>query len=562
MRITDTSDLWWKNAIVYSMDVETFYDADGDGVGDIQGLARRIDYLADLGITCLWLMPFYPSPDRDDGYDVMDYYGVDERLGNHGQFVELVRLAHDRGIKVIADLVINHTSDQHPWFKASRREKDPEKNYYRDFYVWRPDDPGDTSDQVVFPDEEDSIWELDERTGEYYLHHFYKHQPDLNLDHPAVVDEIMRTVGFWLQLGLDGFRVDGVPFFEQSAEATGSPEYVVDPHRFMKQLRDFLSRRNGSAMMLGEVNLSREEQLRFFGGDAADEMHMQFDFITMQRTYLALARQDARPLVEALHGRPEIHRTCQWATFLRNHDELTLDKLTEEERQEVFAAFGPEERMQVYDRGLKRRLPPMMGGDPRRVRMAYSLMFSLPGSPSLYFGEEIGMGEDLEAEGRMAVRSPMQWSPGKNGGFSTARPSRLVQRVVPGPYGPEHVNVLTQQHDPDSLLSWIRGLIDIRKACPEVGWGELTVLEHDAGPQVLAHRLDIDASAVLAVHNLGAEPVTVEVDVDGPIADPHLTDLLSHETLEVEQGGTLTVQLDGYGVRWVRLRPQGQLSIP
>ncbi len=559
MRITDTSDLWWKSAVIYCLDVETFLDADGDGVGDLEGLAQRIDYLADLGITCLWLMPFYPSPDRDDGYDIKDYLSVDERLGDLGRMVEILRLAHDRGMRVIADLVVNHTSDQHPWFRRSRAEKDPEKNPYRDYYVWRSDEPGDTSDQVVFPDKEDSIWTKDDKTGEWYLHHFYRHQPDLNLDHPEVVAELLRAVGFWLELGFDGFRVDGVPFFAQEPGKEGEDD-LVDPHAFMKKLRDFIQLRRGDAMTLGEVNLPHEEQLAFFGGEAADEFHMQFDFIGMQATYLSMARQDARPLVKALQERPVLHRTNQWATFLRNHDELTLDKLSESERQEVFDAFGPEKRMQVYDRGLKRRLPTMMGGDPRRVRMAYSLMFSLPGTPTLYYGEEIGMGEDLAAEGRMAVRTPMQWSATKNGGFSSAQPSRLVQAVVGDGYGPEHVNVMDQLHDPDSLLSWIRRLIKIRHACPELGWGELQVLEHDAGPAVLAHRLSLESTAIIALHNLGADPVTVTVPADGFGDEPRVVDLLTHDVLD--PGTEVECALEGYGVRWLRVRPTGDLAVP
>ncbi|NNG36441.1 alpha-amylase family protein [Nakamurella aerolata] len=573
MRITDTSDLWWKSAVLYCLDVETYYDANGDGIGDLQGLGRRIDYLAELGINCLWLMPFYPSPDRDDGYDIKDYLGVDPRLGDVGRMVEVLRLAHDRGIKVIADLVVNHTSDKHPWFIASRRSADPETNPYRDYYIWRSDEPGDTSDQVVFPDQEDSIWEFDERTGEWYLHHFYKHQPDLNLDNPAVVEEILRSVGFWLQLGFDGFRVDGVPFMAQTAKEIGSNEFVVDPHDFMRKLRTFLSRRKGDAMMLGEVNLPYAEQLDFFGGDNADELHMQFDFLTMQNTYLALARQDVRPLVKVLQQRPALEDSCQWALFLRNHDELTLDRLTDKQRQEVFDAFGPDPEMQIYDRGLKRRLPPMLSGDPRRVKMAYSLLFSLPGTPTLYFGEEIGMGEDLAADGRMAVRTPMQWSPGKDGGFSTAAAGKLVQRVVPGAYGPEHVSVAAQLHDPDSLLSWIRRLIDLRHACPELGWGEFTVIEHDGGNGVLAHRLDTGTSAVLALHNFSSDPVTVTVPVDPLMPDgerpgadqdaaPVINDLLDHAVLHPDDDGNLEVGLDGYGVRWFRLRRPGDLAIP
>ncbi|MDN5571090.1 MAG: alpha-amylase family protein [Propionibacteriaceae bacterium] len=551
MRITDTSDLWWKSAIVYCLDIETYLDANGDGCGDLGGLAQRIDYLAQLGINTLWLMPFYPSPDRDDGYDVKDFYGIDPRLGNHGEFVEVVRTAHDRGIRVIVDLLVNHTSDQHPWFKESRTSKD---NPYRDYYVWRDTDPGDTSDEVVFPDQEDGIWTRDDRTGEWYLHHFYSHQPDLNMANPQVMDEILRAVGFWLELGVDGFRVDAVPFLAQDASNTPTKTMAVDPHEVMKQLRAFVTRRRGDAMMLGEVNVPHAQQRQFFGADAGDELHMMFDFIAMQATYLSLARQDARPLAKALTSRPRIHPTCQWATFLRNHDELTLDKLTDSQRQEVFDAFGPQKEMQVYDRGLKRRLPPMLGGDPRRIRMAYALMFALPGTPTLYYGEEIGMGEDLAADGRMAVRTPMQWDAGPNGGFSSAAPRKLIQRVAGGGYGPEHVNLADQEHDPDSLWSFFRELIAVRRRRQEFGWGEFEVIEQPERA-VLAHRISLADSSVVALHNLGADPVTVTLP-SVLTGNDVLEDLLDGDAV-LPHEGELTVALAGYGFRWLRVTSTG-----
>ena len=562
-RHVSTGDLWWKNAVIYCVDVETFRDSDGDGIGDLAGLTERIDYLAELGITCLWLMPFYPTPDRDDGYDVTDLFGVDSRLGTHGDLVELVRAAGDRGIRVIADLVVNHTSDQHPWFKAARRSKD---SPFRDYYVWRTDPPPDTSDKVVFPDKEDSIWALDERSGEWYLHHFYSHQPDLNFANPAVRDQIAKSIGFWLQLGLAGFRVDAVPFLIADLD-TASDDVPGDPHAYLKALRAFLGRRRGDAILLGEVNLPHAEQQAYFGGDGAsggggDELSMMFDFIGMEALYLSLARQDAAPVVKALQARPAIHPDCQWATFVRNHDELILDKLSEEERQEVFAAFGPEPEMQIFGRGLKRRLPPMLDGDPRRVRMVYSLLFSLPGTPTLYYGEEIGMGEDLEAEGRMAVRTPMQWEPGPNGGFSTAGPRKLVQRVVPGGYGPEHVNVADQRRDPDSLWHFMRELIQTYRECPELGWGEFCVLRQPAA-QVLAHRCRWDGASIVAVHNLSAEPVTTTVglepdDLDG--ADRvWLEDLFAFDSVPVSSGA-FKLALAGYDHRWFRVHRSTERS--
>jgi len=550
MSIKATSDLWWKNAVVYCLDVETFFDSDGDGVGDLAGLAQRIDYLADLGVTCLWLMPVYPTPDRDDGYDVKDFYGIDPRLGSLGDFVEVVRTAKDRGMRVIADIVVNHTSDQHPWFKASRSSR---TSPYRDFYVWR-DEPPAEQQEVVFPDQEDSVWEYDEKAGQYYLHQFYKHQPDLNVTNPKVRDEIVKAMGFWLELGLSGFRVDAVPFF---LATNGVDEHeFTDPHDFLRDLRSFLGRRTGDGVLLGEVNLEHADQQRFFGGTDGDELTMLFDFIAMQKTYLSLARADAGPLVQALQDRPAVSPDNQWATFLRNHDELTLDKLTDAEREEVFAAFGPDPDMQLYGRGLRRRLPPMLDGDPRRIRMAYSLLFSLPGTPVLFYGEEIGMGENLDVEGRMAVRTPMQWSAGKNGGFSTAAQSKLPVPVTTGGYGPEHVNVQDQRSDPDSLHAFVSLLMRRYRDCPELGWGEFAALEQPHAA-VLAHSVTWEDACLVALHNLGPEPLSVPLSLPDAAEGSRLVDLLADGSTDLGRGGTADLHLPAYGYRWLRVLAPG-----
>jgi trehalose synthase len=555
MRISETADLWWKTAVIYCLDVETFMDWDGDGIGDFNGVTERLDYLAELGVTCLWLMPFYPTANRDDGYDVTDFYGIDPRLGTHGDVVELVRTARDRGMRVIVDLVVNHTSDRHPWFRAARSSKD---SPYRDYYVWRADPPDDTSAQVVFPDQEDSIWEYDDRTGEYYLHRFYKHQPDLNVTHPKVRDEIAKVMGFWLELGISGFRVDAVPFFlGLTGVPQGSAESFPDPHEYLQALRSFLGRRTGDGVLLGEVNLPYKDQRTFFGGGDGDELTMMFDFVGMQQAYLSFAREDARPLARALARRPRKSPDSQYVTFLRNHDELTLDKLSDKERQEVFAAFGPDPSMQLFGRGLRRRLPPMMDGDPRRIRMAYSLMFSLPGTPALFYGEEIGMGENLDVDGRLAVRTPMQWTAERNGGFSTARASRLRRPVVEGPFGPAYVNVADQRADPDSLLNFIALLIRRYRESPELGWADFTVLDQPHR-NVLAQESRWDDRRLVTVHNLGPERCTVPLRLDCH-PDCRLVDLLEQGEVDLDREGRAEIPMDGYGYRWLRLQhPQSR----
>lgn len=556
MRVTNTADTWWKNAVLYCLDIETFLDHNDDGIGDLAGLAHRIDYLAELGVTCLWLMPFYPTPDRDDGYDITDFYGVDSRLGDHGRIVEVIRMAHDRGLRVIADLVINHTSDQHPWFKAARRSKD---NPFRDYYVWRSGTPPDTSAEVVFPDKEDSIREKDDKTGEWYLHHFYKHQPDLNWANEQVREEILRVMDFWLQVGLDGFRVDAVPFiFEDVETLDNRADVPADPHQFLKELRAFLNRRRGDAIMLGEVNVPHKDQYEYFGAEAGDELTMMFDFIGMQNIYLSLARADARPLIKALEDRPEIHPENQWANFLRNHDELTLDKLTDAERQEVFEAFGPDPDVQIYDRGLTLRLPTMLKHDPRRLRMAYSLLFSLPGTPCIYYGEEIGLGEDTSQDGRMAVRVPMQWTAGKNGGFSEAQPRKLVQPVLSDGQGPAHINVAAQRRDQDSLLNFIKALTLTRRTCPELGWGSFHVLETELD-HVLVHECRLDESSVYAMHNFSDEGCEVEFSLGRDRGGITVVDVFEDQPVEADSRGKVTIALEGYGHKWLRLQPDEPL---
>jgi len=537
MRLTYTADLWWKNAVVYCLDVETYKDGNGDGIGDFRGLTQEIDHLDRLGVTCIWLMPFFPTPSRDDGYDVSDFYSIDPRLGTLGDFVEFMRTAKDRGMRVIADLVVNHTSDEHPWFVEARSSRDSAK---RDWYIWQDEpDPVDPS-AIVFPDKEDSLWELDKKTGQYYYHSFYKTQPDLNTANPQVRDEIARVMGFWMELGLSGFRVDAVPFLIEGISG--------DPHEVLADLRAFMNRRDGSSILLGEVNLPYPELLKYFG-DASngDEITMCFDFIAMQRFYLSMARQNPEALADALRDRPDPPDDAQWAMFVRNHDELTLDKLTEAQKHEVFDAFGPDKNMQLYDRGLRRRLPPMLDGDMRRIKLAYSVLFSLPGTPVLFYGEEIGLGENLKGEGRMAVRVPMQWS--AKGGFS---PNPKTKVSSPnGKFSPRNVNVEDQRRDPDSLLRWIMLLIERYRESPELAWGKYEVL--DAGDTaVLAHRADAERGTVIAVHNFADREAKVELTLEGLGDRETLVDLLVDGTLNLPADGRVKFTLEPYGTRWLR----------
>jgi trehalose synthase len=537
-------DLWWKNAVIYCLDVELFADGDDDGCGDFPGLTGKVDYLAGLGVTCIWLMPFYPTPNKDNGYDISDFYGVDPRLGTLGDLVEFLRAARERGIRVIADLVVNHTSDQHPWFQSARAD---ERSPWRDFYVWADEQP-EGPPGVVFPDAEDSNWDFDEVAGKWFLHRFYSHMPDLNIANPRVRDEINKIVGYWLELGLSGFRVDAAPFVIELAGTEA--ERGQDPHDFLVNLRAFLNRRRGDAILLAEANLPPEDQRRFFGDEGGDEMHMLFNFVLNQHVFLALVRQDPAPITKALREQPPVPETNQWANFVKNHDELTLDKLSDDERQEVFAALAPDPDMRSFGRGIRRRVPTMLEGDRDRMELLYSLLFTLPGSPVLLYGEEIGLGDDQRVEGRAAVRVAMQWSPGPKAGFTTGDPA--VPLVSDGPFGPDKVNVATERRDPESLLNWMERAIRTRKELPELGWGAWRVL--DTGhPAVLAHRSDWQGRGVLVLHNLGPEPVTVGVDLGDDVeAGRPLADLLGNRHHEPATTGQ-PMALHGFGYRWLRL---------
>ena len=540
------TDLWYKNAVIYCLSVRTFMDADGDGIGDFAGLERRLDYLQGLGITAIWLMPFQPSPKRDGGYDISDYYGVDPDYGSLGDFVAFTHAAKQRGLRVIIDLVVNHTSDRHRWFQSARSDPD---SPYRDWYVWSAERPANADEGIVFPGVQKTTWTYDARAKAYYFHRFFDFQPDLNTANPEVRAEILKIMGFWIELGVSGFRMDAAPFViaKKGPDVTGEPDEQFD---MLRDFREFLQWRKGDAIILAEANILPKQDLDYFGADA-DRMHMMFNFQVNQATFYALAAGDTRPLIKAIDKTWKRPASAQWATFLRNHDELDLGRLTEKQRQTVFAAFGPDKDMQLYERGIRRRLAPMLQGDPRKIRLAYSLMLTLPGTPVLRYGDEIGMGDDLSLKERDCARTPMQWTGEKNGGFTKSdRPTMPV--IGKGPYGYEHVNVAEQRHDKDSLLAWMQSMIRLRKEAPEIGWGAVTALEtgEDA---VLALRYDWRNNAVLCLHNLAARPI--EISLRTGIEPPEgnlLIDLLTGARSEAADGRHLLC-LEGYGYHWYRV---------
>lgn len=536
-------DRWYQDAIIYCLDVETYADSNGDGVGDFCGLTSRLNHIAGLGFTCIWLLPFYPTPNRDNGYDIADYYGVDPRLGTLGDFVAFTRQAHERGMRVLIDLVINHTSDQHPWFQQARQSPD---SPYRDFYVWSKEKPADADEGMIFPGQQHTTWTYDRQAKAHYYHRFFPHQPDLNINNPRVREEIAKIVGFWLQLGVDGFRIDAAPFVIELRDITA--EGVVNPYEYIDELHDLLAWRSDGAMLLAEANVDLDQLPLYFG--ESDRMHMLFNFILNQLTYLAFARGQAEPITRALRMLPPKPKGCQWAVFMRNHDELALERLSDRERDEVAAAFKLTEEMWLYNRGVPRRLPPMLA-DPQRVRQAYSLLLTLPGTPVFWYGEEIGMGDDLSQPERNAVRTPMQWSSEVNAGFSTAPPELLTRPVISGgAFGYEKLNVAAQQRDPDSLLNAVEQMLRVRRQCPEIGCGEVSIRDSDQ-LSVLALRYDSPGGSLVAVHNLSDTPCTAVVDLGEGVA--YLTDLLDGYTHVPVDSKDHPLELAAYGSRWLRI---------
>jgi maltose alpha-D-glucosyltransferase / alpha-amylase len=539
------NDLWYKNAVIYCLSVATYMDANGDGIGDFQGLMRRLDYLQGMGVTAIWLMPFQPSPAKDGGYDVADYYGVDPRYGTLGDFVEFTHGCKQRGMRVLIDLVVNHTSNEHPWFQEARR--DPESRY-RDWYVWSKKKPKNASSGIVFPGVQKSTWDYDESAKAFYFHRFYDFQPDLNTSNPEVQAEILKIMGFWLQLGVSGFRMDAVPFvISQKGAGIAKPEEQYDMLRAFSQ---FLTWREGEAIILAEANVLPGTDMKYFG-TAGERLQMMFNFEVNQHLFYALASSDSRPLVKAMRATKSRPTTAQWGQFLRNHDELDLGRLEDKQREIVFAAFGPDPEMQLYQRGIRRRLAPMLQGDRRRLELAYSLMMTLPGTPVVRYGDEIGMGDNLKLPERNCARTPMQWSTEPNAGF-TKSDKPVLPVISDGPYSFQHVNVADQRRDPNSLLNWMERIIRMRKEVPEIGWGDFSFISTGT-PKVLAMQYDWRNNSVLCVHNLSGEPREVRLSVEAEEEKCVLANLLSGDHSEPNSSGRHFILLEPYGYRWFRV---------
>ena len=540
------NDLWYKNAVIYCLSVDTYMDANGDGIGDFAGLMRRLDYLHGLGVTAVWLMPFQSSPGRDGGYDISDYYQVNPRYGTLGDFVEFTHGAKQRGIRIIIDLVVNHTSDRHPWFQSAR--SDPESPY-RDWYVWSKKRPRDANKGMVFPGVQKSTWNYDPAARAWYFHRFYDFQPDLNTSNPHVQAEILKIMGFWIQLGVSGFRMDAVPFVIATKGA--QVRKPVEQYEMLRAMREFLQWRQGDAIILAEANVLPDTDMNYFGR-SGDRMHMMFNFQVNQNLFYALAASDARPLRRALKATQRLPKTGQWGMFLRNNDELDLGRLTKTQRDTVFAAFGPEPTMQLYERGIRRRLAPMLDGDRRRIEMAYSLMFTLPGAAVIRYGDELGMGDDLSLPERQCARTPMQWSTEPNAGFTKSE-NPILPVIHEGPYGYDHVNAAAQRRDPDSLLNWTERIIRMRKELPEIGWGRFESIA-TGDSSVLAICYEWRNNSALFVHNLGSAPREISLTVKAPEESGWLlVNLLSEDHSRAGADGRHRLLLEGYGYRWYRV---------
>ena len=537
---------WYKDAVVYQTHVKAFFDANNDGVGDIDGLLAKLDYIAELGVTAIWLLPFYPSPLRDDGYDIADYENVNPAYGDMDAFRRFVDAAHARGIRVITELVINHTSDQHPWFQRARSA--PAGSPERDFYVWSDDDRKWPETRIIFLDTETSNWTWDAEAGAYYWHRFYHHQPDLNFDNPAVMEEVLRLMRYWLDMGVDGLRLDAIPYLVER-DGTNN-ENLPETHEVLKRIRAELDNHYSDRMLLAEANQWPEDTRPYFG--EGDECHMGFHFPLMPRMYMALAQEDRYPITDILRQTPEIPEACQWAIFLRNHDELTLEMVTDKERDYMWSFYASDSRARI-NLGIRRRLAPLLGNDRRKIELMNAMLFSMPGTPVVYYGDEIGMGDNFYLGDRDGVRTPMQWSPDRNGGFSRANPQQLYLPTVQDPvYGFEAVNVEAQLENAGSLLSWMRRMIRIRRRHAAFGRGRLDFL-YPRNRKVLAYVRRTEEEAMLCVFNVSRTAQAVELD---------LSAFRGRVPIELEGGGPFPpigdlpylLTLPPYGFFWFQLR--------
>jgi maltose alpha-D-glucosyltransferase/alpha-amylase len=539
---------WFKRAVFYEVLVRSFRDSSGDGVGDLRGLTDKLDYLAWLGVDCLWLPPFFPSPLRDGGYDVAHYTDVADDIGTIDQFKTFLDGAHDHGLRVIIDFVMNHTSDQHPWFQASRLDPD---GPYGDFYVWSGNDDQYKEARIIFVDTETSNWTWDPVRGQYFWHRFYSHQPDLNFDNPAVHQAMLAALDFWLDLGIDGFRLDAVPYLYER-DGTNS-ENLPETHEFLRQVRRHIDDSYPGSVLLAEANQWPADVVDYFGdfSKGGDECHMCFHFPVMPRLFMAVRRESRWPISEILEQTPAIPEHAQWGIFLRNHDELTLEMVTDEDRDYMWAEYAKDPRMKA-NIGIRRRLAPLLDNDINRMELFTALLLSLPGSPVLYYGDEIGMGDNIWLGDRDGVRTPMQWTPDRNGGFSSSNPGRLyLPLIMDHVFGYQAVNVEAELENNSSLLHWTRRMIHIRREHPTFGLGSFTDLG-GSNPSVLAYVREFGDDVVLCVHNLSRFPQPVELDLRR-YTGVHPVEMLGGVRFPAVGDLPYLLTLSGHGFYWFRL---------